>query len=141
LNLIFLIYLFRDTNVGRIFYKSNQTCGTYTIDDKYLGTEVVYRLAMLSVLPIQGRYEGTYSASMIKAVFGGALAERFRLCLSCPRGHATVLPSVTLCVLLCRLRLNVASKGSRRSHGFGALTAPPQYCYGGRSRRSPPNGP
>jgi hypothetical protein len=27
LNLVFLINLFRDTNVARIFYKSSQTCG------------------------------------------------------------------------------------------------------------------
>ena len=34
----FLINLFKDTNVVRIFYKSSHTCGTHANDDRYLGT-------------------------------------------------------------------------------------------------------
>ena len=34
LNLVFLINLFEDINVTRIFYKSSQTCGTKTENDK-----------------------------------------------------------------------------------------------------------
>lgn len=37
----FLVILFRDTDIARIFYKSSQTCNTYTNDDSYLGTENV----------------------------------------------------------------------------------------------------
>jgi hypothetical protein len=37
----FSINLFRDINVTRIFYKSSQTCDTYTKDDTYLETEGV----------------------------------------------------------------------------------------------------
>jgi hypothetical protein len=39
LNLVFLINLFGDTNVARIFYKSSQSCDTHTDDDNLLGTE------------------------------------------------------------------------------------------------------
>jgi hypothetical protein len=39
LNLFFIINLFRDTNVVRIFYKSSQTYGTETKSDSSLGTE------------------------------------------------------------------------------------------------------
>jgi hypothetical protein len=38
LNLVFLINLFRDTNVTRIFYKSSQTCGMHANGNIYLGT-------------------------------------------------------------------------------------------------------
>jgi hypothetical protein len=38
----FLINLFGDTNVAHIFYKSSQTCGMHTNDNKYKGTERVY---------------------------------------------------------------------------------------------------
>jgi hypothetical protein len=37
----FLINLFRDTNIVRIFYKSSQTRGMYAADDRHLGTEEV----------------------------------------------------------------------------------------------------
>jgi hypothetical protein len=38
----FLINLFGDTNIARIFYKSSQTCGTHTNGDRYKGAEEVY---------------------------------------------------------------------------------------------------
>jgi hypothetical protein len=41
LNLVFLINLFGDTNVTRIFYKSSQICSTHADGDKYIGTEGV----------------------------------------------------------------------------------------------------
>ena len=46
----FLINLFRDTNVARIFYKSSQTYGTHTNGDSYLGVEgVEYKLNPKSI--------------------------------------------------------------------------------------------
>ena len=46
----FLINLFGDTNIARIFYKSSQTCGTHTNNDSYLGTEGVDCLNEISGL-------------------------------------------------------------------------------------------
>jgi hypothetical protein len=43
----FLINLFGDTNVTRIFYKSNQTYNTN--GDRYSGTEEVHRLREVRV--------------------------------------------------------------------------------------------
>jgi hypothetical protein len=40
LNLVFLISLFRDRNIARIFYKSSQCYRHVNRDDKHLGTEV-----------------------------------------------------------------------------------------------------
>jgi hypothetical protein len=42
LNLVFLINLFEDTNVARIFYKLSQTYGIRTNGDSYFGTEEVW---------------------------------------------------------------------------------------------------
>ena len=61
----FLINLFGDTNVARIFYKSSQTCGTHTNGDSYLGTEGVYLDShCLHSLQFMGRWNSIWTSSI-----------------------------------------------------------------------------
>jgi hypothetical protein len=44
---VFLTNLLVDTNAARIFYKSSQTCGIKTENDRYFGTERVNQLDLV----------------------------------------------------------------------------------------------